>query len=393
MNAVQSYIFHLVRAKIVLRKTLAFCGLMAILLTASCGQTPSDPGTVPTPQFSEEEGSEPGGAIEVQAEKLPETKPETQIIADTEPEPVATHEVSNSDSEITVPSASTTMQARPVVAPTEDDVRSVEKRLNSNFIWAMSPTFVDIYKDVTGQVREHFKVSPGNSQELKDLLAKMRNDLVARGGTADRVQFEIKEQGSCAAATCDSKAPICISLEDIQGSTAKDKLEQTIRPLIMREFARQHCADESMANQVENYYKLPAIQNSALVDKTVSSFTRVRVSLTYLKSALNAGAKKESKEEICNVIKQGASAARVLQDQVIQSGFVKDPKSPAVSSRLQLVRNIEGMAAFCSTESLDTPSMVEPLQKALVYYDHLAQEFSKNSGMIVIDFTKHQWAH
>jgi hypothetical protein len=51
------------------------------------------------------------------------------------------------------------------------------------------------------------------------------------------------------------------------------------------------------------------------------------------------------------------------------------------------------MGQICDGGSFDRAGLLQSLEKAIQYYDHVAQEFSKNSGMIILDFSKHLWPH
>lgn len=433
MNKLQIDIFHLGRARIVFRKTLAFCGLVAISLTVACAPTPSNSGKVETPEFPELELADNDGVLVKPEFKAAQGIPQGSTIDD-ETTPV---ETTPADIPVSAePKIESVPTTREEVKPTlqgsttsqggeslgtaargNSDARSavvdgknaIVEHLNDNYLWAMMPTYVDTYKDTTGQVREHFKVSSGDSNELKSLLAKMRDDLVVRGSNGERFQFEVKEQGTCgnenknaSTKSCDTSAPICLSLESIQAANPKAELEESLRPVVMREFARQHCADESLAKQIEDYYSLPAIKNFKATNRVASVFNRVRLNLVYLQAALTTGMtpnagkyaqKIDSKEEICNMIGQGAAQALALQEQVISSGFVQDPKAPLKAQRFALTDTLKGMSSACNGNTLDREALRKPLAQAIQSYDYLAQEFSKKSGMIVIDFSKHLWAH
>jgi hypothetical protein len=431
MDMLRSDIFHLVRAKGVLRKAIAFCGLVAMLLTVSCGPTPSDSNQIPVPKMSEYEESDSSG-IEVLPEAIPQAKPVAQThiketeVTEIEPPLAPSIPEANSNTQSTSQAPSLTQDGGNSAhtgagsdgstktttgsgSAVNEAIRAIVERLNANFLWAMMPTYIDTHKDANGQVHEHFKVSSGKSQELKSVLAKMRDDLVVRGSDGERFEFEIKEQGTCSnenkeasTKSCDTSAPICLSLEAIKAQSPNEDLEQALRPLVMREFARQHCADEALAKQVENYYNLSAIKNFKATNRVASIFNRVRLNLVYLQAALTTGItpnagkyaqKIDSKEEICNMITQGAAQALVLQDQVITSGFVKDPESSVKVPRVVLTETLKSMSTFCDGNSLDRQALLQPLNQAIKNYDQLAQEFSKNSRMIVIDFSKHLWAH
>lgn len=433
MNKLQSDIFHLVTARIVFRKTLAFCGLVAISLTVACAPTPSNSGKVDTPEFPELEladndgvqvkpefkaaqGIPQGSTIDDETTPVETTPADTPVSAEpkTESIPATPEEVKPALQGSTTSQGGGTLGAAAgskadAGNAVADGKNAIVERLNDNYLWAMMPTYVDTHKDVTGQVREHFKVSSGDSKELKELLTKMRNDLVVRGSNGERFQFEVKEQGTCgnenknaSTKSCDTSAPICLSLESIQAANPKADLEQLLRPVVMREFARQHCADESLAKQVEDYYNLPAIKNFKTTSRVASIFNRVRLNLVYLQAAITTGMtpnagkyaqKIDSKEEICSMISQAAAQALVLQDQVISSGFVQDPKLPLKAPRMVLTETLKGMTTACNGETLDRQALRQPLTQAIKNYDLLAQEFSQKSGMIVIDFSKHMWAH
>jgi hypothetical protein len=432
MNNVPVDMFHLVRAKFALKKALAFCGLVSILLTASCGPTPDGSKELSLPEIEDTELGDTGETLQIQPEVIPLTKPQVKVEPtpkpEIKPEPpiVKTKKIPTPDADpvpstkAPAPSTSTGSQgdgnAGTAAATTtaidkasDEEIRATIARLSVNHLWAMMPTYVDSYKDLTGQVHEHFKVSSGDSPELKELLAKMRNDLVENPD--ERLKLEIKEQGVCeneegkkAVSTikCDTKAPICLSLEEIKATIPKADIEQALKPLIMREFANQHCADAAMTKQVEQYYNLPAIKYFRFTTSVASLFNRVRTSLVYLQSQLtsgmtpNAGSyaqKIDSKEEICGMIKQGSAQAQALQDKIVLSGFVKDPKSPVKAPRLALTETLQGMSSSCEGNSLDRASLLPSLEQAIKLYDYLAQEFSNNSGMIVMDFSKHLWPH
>ena len=433
MNKLQIDIFHLGRARIVFRKTLAFCGLMAISLTVACAPTPSNSGKVDTPEFPELElaendgvqvkpeskaaqGIPQGSTIDDEPTSVEAIPPEAPVAAEpkTESVPATPQDVQPAtQGSSTSQGGGTLGTAAGGKAEVGNSVaagkNAIVERLNDNYLWAMMPTYVDTHKDTTGQVREHFKVSPGDSKELKEILTKMRNDLVVRGSNGERFDFEVKEQGTCgnenknaSTKSCDTSAPICLSLESIQAANPKADLEQSLRPVVMREFARQHCADESLAKQVEDYYNLPAIKNFKATNRVSSVFNRVRLNLVYLQAALTTGMtpnagkyaqKIDSPEEICNMIGQAAAQAMVLQDQVIPSGFVQDPKAPLKAQRLVLTDTLKGMSTACNGTTLDREALRKPLKLALDSFDYLAQEFSRKSGMIIIDFSKHLWAH
>ena len=279
MQKLQFAIFNLKTAKMVFRHIMAFCGLMAILLTASCGPSSSGSKTKPKPiPITDERNEVPESSSQSETletnetdsaaastesqlrereiakkELTPEVKketPETKII------PMGDTLSNNSD----VSPESTVVPAKSQTdvknsSNKNNEVQATVALLSSNYLWATMPTFVDSYKDPSGQVIEHFKVSPG-SQELQDILAKMRDDLVSRNHSNKSLKLDIKETGACegvegnkdaSTKPCNTNASICLSLENINLVNPQANLEQALRPLIMREFARQHCADQALA--------------------------------------------------------------------------------------------------------------------------------------------------
>lgn len=192
MTKIQANVFDLKSTLFVLRKTGTLCVLLVTLLTAGCGPTSSGSSEISIPKLSDDAGTDAGGAIEVKAESLPvavsqnETSEEVEEIPVSEipPTPAAKAEVTTE----------TVKQIDGLIIQ-QADLQKAVKKANDSYQWAIAPTFVDSYKDITGQVHEHFKVSPGQSQELKEILGKMRADLVARRNSADSLQIEIKEQG------------------------------------------------------------------------------------------------------------------------------------------------------------------------------------------------------
>jgi hypothetical protein len=451
MIKVQTDIFHLVNARIVLRKTLAFCGLVSILLTASCAPTPSNSGSIPTPEFEKMTDSDPHGGIQVSPEEKPqakldanfeaevkaqtEAKPQSPVhetpVQEIKPEPTkpvaATPRVEPGTAAIPTngkPTLSTTSQNGGGGAgdagggsndrPTDADIRATIARLSDNYIWSMLPTFIETYRDPAGKRHNHLKVTSG-SKELSQLLLKINEDLRLRKEPTP-FHFEIREHGPCdskeekkaaSAKMCDKEAPICLSLENIKAMTPKATLEQSLKSLIMHEVAHQNCANEDLAKQVERYYDLPAIKNYSLTESASSAFNRLRVSLLLVKAGLTTGImpyqgkeinKVDTKEQICSSLEQGAAQAEGLQGLVGYSGFVvdpesKDPHNPEKIPRVELTDTLQRATWLCKEATLDRVRLLNEVNIAIKIYDQLAQEFSKNSHWIIYDFSKHLWPY
>ncbi|MFS4459142.1 hypothetical protein [Bdellovibrio sp. HCB2-146] len=405
MKSLDTVIFHLIRAKTAFRHLIAFCGLVTMLLTASCGPQSSGSKTKPTPLADEQIEIPEDGHSEIERqheheektskeETVPavETKPEVKVIpagdtAQIRNEQAADETILSKNSPSPITSASEYSRAN-IEVSVKEELPSAADRINASYLWAMKPTFVDSYKDSNGQEHTHFLVSPGSSQELTNILAKMRDDLVVRNSTKNHLQFEIKEQGVCdysdGKRDNGSNAPLCVSMDEIKNSN--EKPEESLRPLIMREFAYQHGADEKLAQQVEQYYKLPAVKNLNYIDSIKGTFARLRSGLNYLKSIRTIG----TQEHICETITRYIKQAEILRDNVNRLGFVPDTDAEG-QPRVLLAENLKSMKSFCENSSGDRETLRQQIEQATKLYDQIAQEFSKNSGVIILDFSMHLW--
>lgn len=410
MNKPQVSIFQLKSIKRALRQTVALSGLLSMLLTVSCGPAGSDSKlktTVPSqeslelkegiqvqPELGAQENLNRNGMdseIEVPdlvAETQEEKKQPTPAVVIPMTESSGSGSVSsnsNSNSNTNSNSNGTSPENSVKTA----DMKATVTRLNSSFHWAMMPLFLESYQDPNGEVHEHFKVLSGESEELENLLTKMRDDLVARDRTKDHVQFEVQPAAVCKEreqkSLCGSRETICLSEEGIQERAVTVGLEQAARGLIMQNFARQHCASEELATQVVQYYDLPAIKNMTNTNQAVSTFNRVRNSLQNLKNLLSTSVV-GSKAQVCILLEQVVGQAVLLQKQDIAFA------NPA--TRAQLPGAIQAAAgSYCESESNETESLKSGLNKATQIYDQIAQEFTKNSGVVIYDFSKHLWPY
>lgn len=409
MNKPQVAIFQLRSVKRALRKTVALSGLLSILLTVSCG--PSGSGsklkvTVPNqdsielkeglqvqPELNAQENLN-RGTVRLDAESpeqtnIPEEKEERKQASPATVIPNSSSTAGGSVSTNNDSGVSSKSNSSSEKATKSEEMKATVARLNSSFQWAMMPLFLESYQDPSGETHERFIVSAGDSQELNELLTKIRVDLVSRENTDSHVQFEVQTAEVCKEreqkTLCGSRESICIAEEKIQERAETVGVEQAARGLIMQNFARQHCASEELASQVLQYYDLPAIQNMRKTNQAVSTFKRVRNSLKALKNLMSTSVV-GSKQQVCILLDQVTSQAALLAKQEIEFA------NP--NTRAQLLTAIQAASgSYCESESTETESLKLGLEKAAQIYDQSAQEFTEKSGAMIHDFSKHLWPY
>ncbi|MGZ3773440.1 MAG: hypothetical protein ACXVCY_17750 [Pseudobdellovibrionaceae bacterium] len=314
--------------------------------------------------------------------------------------------------------------------PTDEDIRRTLEKLRNDTTWAWLPLQYQKYLDSSGEAHFVFTVSAGNSPALTKLLTKMHDDIILREDVSSAgrpskqniFQVKLKDKGPCfgkdgkkeaSAEYNNLMAPICMSLEYIKSMTPKATLQQSMKSLLMHEFAHQHGADEVMAKQIERYYDRPAVQQFKLVQIVSATFNFLRVTLKTLAESLQTNLAPYSdpqlnetltNAQICELIKSGYDQALLLQDQVIQTDFIQDAQNSEDSPRIVLTNQISGLKNFCygngenagnplNVISQDRNDLLIHLKETIKTYDSLAQEFSKKSGVFIMDFSSHLWPY
>jgi hypothetical protein len=427
MNYLQSAILQMKNIRFSIGKIAALLSLLAIFSTVSCAPSKSKSPSVPSAQAGVEatqetelENEDAPTDEDSTLEKTPaetETKSEDKSKDQAEVDSKPTDEIQSEKLGDGKSNGDMTQSPLAKLAggggagdagggdndrPSASEVRDAINTLTSNTWWIEQPLYDEAYKDPAGKTHLHMTVAPGN-ELLGAILVKMRNYLSDNYNTSKAgVKIDIKESGSCqsvdgkkegSAKICDLSTPICLSIEEIQQKTPKASLTASLKSLIMHEYAHQHCADEALAKQVERYYDRPVVQNIAYNLSVKDHFGSLRKMLSFLKSGITTGmapykgkfVQKFGKNEICATIPQAATESQALQDMVMQSGF--GPKT--VRNDGDLAGAVRYMNTYCGTVAEPRELSLQKLNRAIQKYDQLAQEYSKNSGIIILDFSLH----
>ena len=260
---------------------------------------------------------------------------------------------------------------------------------------------------------KEMQFSVGLSDEIKPLLQKIRKDILERNSQAsEKMDFQFKETGGCegpdgpqqaSTKICDTKAPICISLEYIQKMTPKASLKTNMQALIMHELAHQHCADEKAAKQVERFFSSEVAQNHKLMVSIGEAFEDLRFRIEDIGESLSTGyqvcpqngKKVEANDAyICQMLGNLNIIPWDISRQINGTSFklvYGELPSQKISS---LIREA---AKFCDTNRTqskkDREEMKGIISNTKAVYDSWTQDFRTKSGMHMLDFSKYFFDH
>lgn len=247
------------------------------------------------------------------------------------------------------------------------------------------------------------------NDDIQPLLQKIRKDLLERNSQAsEKLDFQFRETGGCegpdglrqaSTKLCDTKAPICISLEYIQRMTPKASLKISMQALIMHELAHQHCADEKEAKLVERFFSGEVAQNHKLMVSIGEAFEDLRFRIEDLDESLSTGyqvcAQNGKKVEandiyICQRLENLSIIPWNISKQINGTSFKQVYGELPSQKMISLVREA---ARFCDTNlpqsKRDREKMKEIISGTKTVYDSWAQDFSVKSGMYILDFSKY----
>jgi hypothetical protein len=265
-------------------------------------------------------------------------------------------------------------------------------------------------KDVS---HKEMRFGGGLNDDIKSLLQKIRKDILVRHSQAsEKLDFQFKETGGCdgpdgpqqaSTKMCDTKAPICISLEYIQKMTPKASLKINMQALIMHELAHQHCADEKAAKQVERFFSSEIAQNHKLMVSIGDAFEDLRFRIEDIGESLSTGyqlcpqdGKKvvASDAYICQMLGNLNMIPWEIRKKIEGTSF-KQVYGELPSQKMSSL--IKEAAKFCDMNrpqsKKDREKMKEIISNTKSVYDSWAQDFSGKSGMHILDFSKYLFDH
>lgn len=265
------------------------------------------------------------------------------------------------------------------------------------------------YKDSKQVLHKEMQFGGGLSEDVKTLLQKIRKDLLERNSEAsEKINFQFKEIGGCegpdglreaSTKMCDTKSPICISLEYIQKMTPKASLKINMQALLMHELAHQHCANEKMAKKVERFFSSEAAQNHKLMVSIGEAFEDLRFRIEDIGEILSTSNQlcpqdgkivETSDAYICQMLGNLNIIPWDISRQINGTSF-KQVYGELPSQKISdLIREA---SRFCDANHLqskkDREQMKELISKTKVVYDSWVQDFSARSGMYILDFSKY----
>lgn len=270
------------------------------------------------------------------------------------------------------------------------------------------------YMDSKQESHKIMQFSGGLNDDIKPLLQKIRKDIIERNNSqaSEKMNFQFKETGGCegpdglqeaSTKMCDTKAPICISLEYIQKMTPKASLKINMHALIMHELAHQHCADEKTAKQVERFFSSEVAQNHKLMVSIGEAFEDLRFRIEDIGESLSTGyqvctqngKKVEARDAyICQMLGNLNVIPWDISKQINGTSF-KQVYGELPSQKISSL--IREAAKFCdlnrSQSKKDRQQMSVIISSTKTVYDSWAQDFSTKSGMHILDFSKYFFDH
>jgi hypothetical protein len=302
--------------------------------------------------------------------------------------------------------------------PTYDEIRASLQRLRDDTFWIGHSLGEIEYKNSRGELHKDLTFGRNATPALKKLLMKIDEDKMEWDPYPGHLKwkFRLVEQGPCesvdgkreaSAKVCDQTEPICLSLEYIQKLTPKASLDASLRALIMHEVAHQHCADESLAKQVERFYSQESLQQQLLMRSISATFDEIHGRITMLHWSLKTGLNPDtafldkklplSDTQLCRDIGAAEGTIETLRWQIksmVQGEDIVDAGTPLGDLRNMIL----DWPDFCGNDGRPNTHALEKGDRAALFqkvalapkaFDVLAEQISKVFGMYIWDFSEH----